>query len=251
MRVWPTIVLGLLVVGCGGNANRPRSEAPGDEPAGTATAASPRAAGPATPARRPPPDPPRSVRTRLVGGPIVLRVEGATHRPLLRYVLIFRLNRRYPRWPKHPGDPEGPAPLPYAAREPIGNVSIASFRFDFERSIFNFDPVRRPDRDNCFSGNLDSDALDTASVVRRLDAIPAGGRVRVRLRLLTPDRRGRPAYGPRYVRHPSIVPARVHSYAGREAADRERFTPGLYLEVTSRAARRALKRIGCAATVLY
>jgi hypothetical protein len=186
----------------------------------------------------------------LAGGPIVLRVEGATHRPLLRYVLIFRLNRPYPTWPKDPADPDGVAPLPEGAADPLGNYSIAGFEFDFARSIFSFDPVDAPDTDNCFSGNLDADLPEDPSLIRRLDTIPDGGRVRVRLRPLTSDRHGSPAYGLIYVRRPYIIPTQVRPYDHEVTGYRDRSTPGLYLKVTSRPARTALRRIGCSGTVL-
>ena len=206
MRVRLIVVVGaLLLGGCGGRADE--HPQPGEEPAVPAIS-SPRPQRSSTPAR-PPPDPPRGVPTRLVGAPIVLRVEGATHHPLLRYVLIFRLNRPYPKWPKDPKDPDGPAPLPEGAAEPLGNYSIAGFEFDFSRSIFNFDPVDQPDTDNCFFGRLDADMPESPDATPRLDAIPDGGRVRVRLCPLTPDRHGRPAYGPIYVRRPHIITTQV------------------------------------------
>jgi hypothetical protein len=247
MRFWLIVVGALLLGGCGGSAED--LSAPGDEPAVPAITSSHPAssAGPT----RPPPNPPPSVPTRLVGGPIVLRVEGATHRPLMRYVLIFRLNRPYPTWPKDPEDPDGPAPLPEGAADPLGNYSIAGFEFDFVRSIFNFDPFDQPDTDNCFSGNLNADLPEDPSLIGRLDAIPDGGRVRVRLRPLTPDRRGRPADGPIYVRRPHIIPTRVKPYDYEVTGYHDRSTPGLYLKVTSRDALRALKRTGCSTTILY
>lgn len=199
------VVGALLLGGCGGSAED--LPAPGDEPAVPAITSRhpPSFTGPT----RPPPNPPPSVPTRLVGGPIVLRVEGATHRPLMRYVLIFRLNRPYPTWPKDPADPDGPAPLPEGAADPLGNYSIAGFEYDFSRSIFDFDAVDQPDTDNCFSGNLDAGMSEDRNLIPRLDAIPDGGRSRVRLRALTPDRRGRPAYGPIYVRRPHVIATRV------------------------------------------
>ncbi len=180
----------------------------------------------------------------------MLRVEGATHRPLLRYALIFRLNRTYPKWPRDPEDPDGPAPLPPGAAEPLGNCSLAGLDFDFTRSIFNFAPRAQSDTDNCFFGRLDADLPEDPDLIARLDAIPDSGRVRVRLRPLTPGRHGRPAYGPRYVRRPHIIPARVRPHDYEVTGYRGRSTPGLYLEVASRRALDALKRIGCSATVL-
>lgn len=181
----------------------------------------------------------------------MLRIDGATHRPLLRYVLIFRLNRPYPTWPKDRGDPDGPAPLPEGAADPLGNYSIAGFEFDFARSIFNLDPVNRPDTDDCFSGNLDAELPEDPTIIARLDAIPDGGRVRVRLRPLTPDRHGRPAYGAISVRRPQIIPTQVRPYDHEVTGYRDRSLPGLDLEITSRRALDALERIGCSATALY
>lgn len=248
MRIWPVVLGGLLLAGCGGSAQT--SSPPGDEPA--VPAITPRGSGSPVAAAVPrPPNPPSSVPTRLAGGPIVLRVVGARHRPLLRYVLIFRLNRPYPRWPRDPADPDGPAPLPGNAADPLGNFSIAGFEFDFSRSIFNLDPVGRPDQDNCFSGNLDAGLPEDPGIIPRLDAIRDGGRVRVRLRPLTPTREGRPAYGPAYVRHPRIIVTHVRPYDREVTGYRDRSTPGLYLKITSRGALRALKRMGCSATVLY
>ena len=186
--------------------------------------------------------PPATVPTRLVGGPIVLRVKGSTHEPLMRYVLIFRLNRPYPRWPKDPRDPDGPPPLPPGAALQLGNTSINGFEFDFERSIFNFDPVKGADADNCFLGTIDTDLPD---VVRRLDKIPNGGPVRVRLHLLTARPDGKPTWGRLYIRHPRMLRTQVKPYTGI------RYSDGLYLRIVSGAALAALKRAGCAETILY
>lgn len=185
-----------------------------------------------------PPNPPRSVATKLVGGPVLLRVVGDTQEPFVRYVLVFRLNRPYPKWPKDPDDPDGAAPLPKGATDPLGNYAIDTFKFDFRYSIFNFDPVGADahDRDNCFIGSLATDVPDDA-ILPRLDKIPDAGRVRVRLRPLTPKPNGRPAYGTAYVRHPRIIRTRVDG--------------SLYLRVISIPALDALKRIGCSETFVY
>jgi hypothetical protein len=157
-------------------------------------------------------------------------------------MLIVRLNRPYPRWPKDPDDPDGPAPLPEGAAEPLGNYSINGFEFDVNYSIFDLDPVQGADVDNCFSGDI---TTELPAVVRRLDTIPNGGSVRVRLHLLTPKPDGTPAYGRIYVRHPSMIATRVKPYSGL------RYDYGLHLQIVSPAALAALKRAGCAATVLY
>lgn len=139
----------------------------------------------------------RPPSTRVVGGPIVLRIKGATHVPLMRYVLIFRLNRPYPTWPKDPKDLDGPAPLPPGAADPLGNTSLDGFEFDFQRSTFSFDPVGGTNVDNCVIGIIDT---DVPGVVRRLDRIPSGGPVRVRLHVLTARPDGKPTWGRLYIR---------------------------------------------------
>ncbi len=154
----------------------------------------------------------------------------------MRYVLAFRLNRSAPKWPKDPDDPDGPAPLPKGAASPLGNITINGFRFDANYSIFIFDPVEGRDRDNCFFGRIATDVPDE-SIISRLDAIPDGGRVRVRMRLLTPKRNGMPQYGRTYVRHPVMIRARVKGSS--------------YLQIVSLPALDALKRAGCAEMVLY
>lgn len=75
--------------------------------------------------------------------------------------------------------------------------------------------------------------------------------MRVRVRPLTPDRHGGPAYGSISGRHPQIIPTQVRPYDREVAGYRDRSLPGLYLEITSRRALHALERIGCSATVLY
>jgi hypothetical protein len=230
-------VLVLLCCGCQGSIEE--RDAPQDRRAGVSTVDS---VAPES-ARR------DVIATRLVGGPIVLRVNGATHEPLLRYVLIFRLNHPYPKWPEAPDDPDGPAPLPDGAADPLGNYAIERFAFDFSYSIFDFDPVRGRDQDNCFAGRISTDVPD-ARLLRRLDAIPDGGRVRVHLHPLTSKRNGTPAWGRNDVRHPRIVPTRVRSIDNELRGYRDRAGDGLYLEVVSPGARRALKHTGCAATVL-
>lgn len=226
----------LLCCGCGG-APTAQDTAERRPPIRQTTTATPSDTG-----QRVAPRPQRITPTRLVGGPIVLRVKGATHEPLMRYVLIFRLNRPYPRWPKDPKDPDGPAPLPSGAALQLGNISINGFGFDFDRSIFSFDPVKGADVDNCFFGRIDTDLPD---VVRRLDKIPDGGRVRVRLHLLTAKPDGKPVWGRLYNRHPKMILTHVKPYTGIRYGD------GLYLRIVSPAALAALTRAGCAETILY
>jgi hypothetical protein len=234
-------VVAMVLSGCGRPA---RDVAAGDQTrdatSTTTTAATARRDG-SRPTRRPdhPPNPPRSVPTRLVGGPVVLRVEGGEHPRGMRYVLVFRLNRPYPKWPKDPENRHGPAPLPRWADSALGNFAIDEFQFDFADSVFNFDAsVARsiPDRDNCFIGVIYRD-VERPWILPRLDAIPDGGRVRVRLRPLTPKRDGTPQYGRVYVRHPRIVRARV---SGTN-----------YLTIRSPAALAVLRSTGCFGTVLY
>lgn len=157
----------------------------------------------------------------------------------MRYVLVFRLNRPYPKWPKDPENRQGPAPLPRWADDALGNFAIDDFQFDFTNSVFNFDAnaaKSEPDRDNCFIARIFRD-VDRPWILPRLDAIRDGGSVRVRLRPLTPNRDGTPRYGRVYVRHPRIVRAQV---SGTN-----------YLTVSSPAALAALWGTGCSATVLY
>ena len=228
------LLLTSLAISACGNSQEPRSATTAQKPTSSTSSST-------TSARRHQRSP-ATVPTRLVGGPIVFRVKGATHEPLMRYVLIFRLNRPYPRWPKDPKDPDGPAPLPPGAAEPLGNISINGFRFDFDRSIFNFDPVKGADADNCFFGRIDTDLPD---VVRRLDKIPNGDPVRVRLHLLTAKPPGTPTWGRLYIRHPKMILTQVKPYTGI------RYSDGLYMQIVSRAALAALKRAGCAETILY
>jgi len=236
MRFAMALVLSLLLFGCGGGGA-------GDKRAQTATdtqAGAPRPAeaprppdAPRSPEVPRPPNPRRSVPTRLLGGPLVFRVVGArtptagNRTPQLRYAMIFRLNRPHPRH-----DLDDP-PLPPGARDVIGNVSLANLRYDWEYSIFNFD-ADGPDRDNCFVGYVRTDVPGT---VRALDRVPDLGRVRVRLRLLTPRSRRTFAYGPLYLRRPRLLAMRVEPF-------------GPHDKVTSVAAYRELQRIGCSATVL-
>jgi len=124
----------------------------------------------------------------------------------------------------------------------LGNTSINGPEFDFDRSIFNFDPVKGADVDNCFFGGIDTDLPD---VVRRLDKIPNGGAVRVRLHVLTARPDGKPTWGRLYIRHPKVIRTPVKPYIGIRYGD------GLYLQIVSRAALAALKRAGRAETVLY
>jgi hypothetical protein len=204
-----------------------------------------------TEATRPPANSPAGVPTRLAGGPVVLRVVGATHRPRLRYVLIFRLNRPYPRWPKDAEDPDGPAPLPQA--QP---TRWAPTRSPGSSST----PCARSSTSIRSAGRTRTTASSAGSMVvhRRFPTFcpgstrsPPAGACVVRLRPLTPDRRGRPAHGPSYVRHPQLIPTRVRPYDHAVTGYRDRATPGLYLEVISRDALRALRRTGCSATVLH
>jgi hypothetical protein len=157
---WPSASLAmaaLTLIGCGHPA---REVAAGRRTHdATSTAAKTRDDGSSrTPSRHTrPPHPPRSVPTRLVGGPVVLRVEGGEHPRGMRYVLVFRLNRPYPKWPKDPENRHGPAPLPRWADSALGNFAIDDFQFDFTTAVFDFDAsVARstPDRDNCFFGRI-------------------------------------------------------------------------------------------------
>lgn len=239
-RVARSLLLTAVVLsGCGQEPAKKPSPRINDQPAASHTkTAAPSASQSRRRAQvRPPPNPPRSVPTRLVGGPIVLRVVGDTLEPFVRYTLIFRLNRPQQNWPKDPNNRDGPPPLPPGADDPLGNYEIAGFAFDFDYSIFSFDPASadQPDRDNCFYGTISTDLPDQ-SIIRKLDKIPDGGRVRVRLHPLTPKPDGKPKYGPVYVRHPQIIRAHVDGSS--------------YLQVLSIPALTALEHAGCSVTVL-
>lgn len=198
----------------------------------------------ASPTRRRPPNPPRGVPTRLVGGPLVFRVSGGrvpnpyNDTPRLRYVLIYRLNRPRLRLPKNPHDREGPTPLPAGARTSLGNISLADLQFYYDYCwCFSSNPESGADQDNCFISEVRGDVPAT---VRLLDEIPLGGRVRVRIRPLTPKPGGGARLGPAYLRHPRLLPMR----AKRDDAHL------LYDQVASPGALRQLHRIGCSATFL-
>jgi hypothetical protein len=193
--------------------------------------------------QRQPPNPPRTVATRLVGGPLVFRMHGAVKptpamaNPTLRYVLIYRLNRPRVRLHKNPRDPQGPTPLPPGARTSLGNISLANLQYTWDYAAGDFDPETGPDHDNCFIGTVSDDA---PWAVRVLDAIPNGGRVRVRLRPLTPKPSGGAKLGAVILRHPRIRMMRV----------RPDDLHGLFNQVASPGALKALRLIGCSAKVL-
>jgi hypothetical protein len=187
------------------------------------------------------------VATKLVGGPIVLRIHGATRQFPLRYALIFRLNRPAPRFPNDPKDPAAGPILPDGARIALGNYTIEGFTFDAYTSIFDDDPVLATDRDNCFMGNLSTENRDISDpdIFHRLDKIPNRGIVHVSLHPLTYRPDGSPTFARRYVRTARMIPTRVRSDT------RLRYDYGNTLLITSPAALKALKRIGCYATDLY
>ncbi|MEA2220656.1 MAG: hypothetical protein QOJ35_3282 [Solirubrobacteraceae bacterium] len=193
--------------------------------------------------RSEPPDPAPSVPTRLIGGPLVFRIHGAIGptpamaNPTLRFVLIYRLNRPRLRLPKDPRDPEGPTPLPPGARTSLGNISLANLQYTWDYSAGEYDPEEGPDQDNCFIGTVSDDA---PWALRVLDGIPDGGRVRVRLRPLTPKPSGGAKLGNVFLRHPRIRTMRV----------KPDDLHGLFNQVASPGALKALRRIGCSATVL-
>lgn len=187
-----------------------------------------------------PPNPPRSIPTRLVGGPLVFRLQDALRptpgddTPQLRYVVVFRLNRRITLPARLKNSRHGP--YPPGAIGPFGNFSLNGERFLYDNPIYAFDPVDRTnDRDNCFLGEVRADDPS----IHALDKIPVGGHVTVRLRPLTP-RANTAVLGITYLRHPPITSMRVRP-------DTE---TGYSNEVASRTAARQLAAIGCHATVL-
>jgi hypothetical protein len=223
-----------LLAGCGGATTALRTE--------------PRAAGPDRVSSRPEPAPMPAHRSlppnsiRVVGGPVVLRVEGATHHPLMRYALIFRLSRAIPRFPVDPRDPDAGPIRPDGALTQLGNYSIEHFPFDFSNAIFAFTPPRREGHDNCYFGRL---STADGVVVDQLDQIADGARVHVALHPLTPAADGEPAFARLSTRRPRMIVAHVRPYTAIRYA-----TDGLYLQVTSPAALAAIGRAGCESTVL-
>ena len=161
----------------------------------------------------------------------------AMDNPTLRYVLIYRLNRPRLRLRMDPRDLEGPTPLPPGARTILGNVSLANMQYTWDYSAGDFDPEAGPDQDNCFIGTVSDDA---PWALRVLDAIPEGGRVRVRIRPLTPKPGAGAKLGAVIQRHPQMLTARVKP-------------DDLHLvfnQVASAGALKALRTIGCSANVL-
>jgi hypothetical protein len=183
------------------------------------------------------------VPTRLVGGPLVFRIQGAIEptpangTPQLRYVLIFRLNREI-HLPERLRNARS-GPYPPGARGSWGNFTLDGEDYLYDNPVLPLDPVDRTnDHDNCFSGEIRSDDPTT----RRLDRIPLGGHVRVRLRPLTPKPGGSAdaILGIIYVRDLRMLSMRVKPDAAT----------GYYNQVASRSARTRLARIGCAETAL-
>jgi hypothetical protein len=172
---------------------------------------------------------------------MVVRVRGATHDPKVLYALIFRLSRPYSRFPHAADDSDGPVPLPPGAVGALGNFALSDYRFAYpDNEVANFDPPRS-NPDNCFFGVITSDDRpDHADVLRHLNALPVGARVRVALHPLEYRRDGKPKFGHRYVRHPRLQATSVDP--------REN---GLSLRVRSRAVVDQLTRMGCASRLLY
>jgi hypothetical protein len=156
--------------------------------------------------------------TRLLGGPVVFRVKGAPRTPpsnvtpKLRYALMFRLNR----------DPYKMRDGYAEVRDPRGNFSVLG------AIAFTFDaPIETLDLRNCFIGYIDAEFTD---LVRKLDALPLGAAVDVRLRPVTPNANGTSVLGRAYSREPPLL---TTDYALKEPR-----------------AKAALTRIGCPVTDL-
>jgi hypothetical protein len=107
--------------------------------------------------------------------------------PKLRYALIFRLNRD----PYRERDGYG------VVRDPRGNFSVLG------AVAFTFDaPIQTLDLRNCFVGYIDAEFTD---LVRKLDALPSGAPVDVRLRPVTPKPNGTSVLGRTYKRDPPLL----------------------------------------------
>ncbi len=131
--------------------------------------------------------------TKLLGGPLVFRVNEAPRTrpsnvtPRLRYVVVFRLNRDSYK------TREGYA----VVRDPRGNFSVLG------AIAFTFDaPIETLDLRNCFIGYIDAEFTD---LVRKLDALPLGAPVDVRLRPVTPKPNGTSVLGRTYKRDPPLL----------------------------------------------
>ena len=184
-----------------------------------------RPADPAATSARSPPTPataPAAGATRLVGGPVVLRVTDApkpTATDLtaqLRYVVVFRLSRA-------PNLKLPSTDLRSDLNTQVGNYSIvdSAHGWSTENNIGAFGRLA----DHCFAAYL-----TTSTTFRALDAIRAGRRVWVSLQPATPSARGGEVAGRYYERRPRLLRADV----------------GLRM----RRARRALRGIGCSAASL-
>lgn len=234
----PAVAVAVLLTGCGEAVDK-RDAAASTTPAAAAKT-SPRAT---TTTQRRAPNPPRSVPTRLVGGPAVFRMAGgAPARPeygggqLVRYIMIFRLNRPALHLPKDPGDKDGPTPLPDGAFTHVGNYSLGKVDFDFDVPFGTFDADDSTgDADNCFIGEIRS---NIPGLTREFDPIALGEHVRVRLQPLTPKPGGGARLGTRYVRHPPMQLLRVRP----EGASASR--------IVAPAERAKVQRIGCSATLI-
>ncbi|HEX4344337.1 MAG TPA: hypothetical protein VHZ31_02130 [Solirubrobacteraceae bacterium] len=248
-RLLVTLAAASALAGCGAGTTHAPARASGAPTAVTVPVRAPDVKQVVVPlarqvgAGRTPPDPPSSVPTRLVGGPLVFRVRGARRgtpgndEPRLRYVFVYRLNRPQLRLRRDPRDPQAPTPLPAGARTILGNVSLAGYAYRYDDDAGEFDPEQGPDHDDCFYGEV---RMDAPSVMRLLDRIPDGHRVRVRIRPLTPRPGGGARLGATYLRHPRMLAMRA------EPDDAHL----LYDQVASAGALRALAGIGCSATFL-
>ena len=160
---------------------------------------------------------PTPVPTRLVAGPLLLRVRGApkptatNSTPQLLYAMVFRLNRE-PRSHTGRGIP---------ALDPHGNYSIINPTIGWGDE----NPILRLGDRHCFFGVFDSE-----DVPPQLREIHVGQRVRVILQPTTPTPNGGLRLGQVYERHPRLMLADFHFRNPR--------------------ARAAMRRIGCPAVPL-
>jgi hypothetical protein len=129
------------------------------------------------------------VPTRLLGGPLLFRISGEPKPAQVAYTLVFRLSRRdIAQRGEHTYF--GGVGLPYGRFEVAGGTPIA---------LYVFGPKRR----NCFATDLRRASFDPA-VMRKLDALPVGQRVRVLIKPRTRRPDGHTEPGRTYVRRPRI-----------------------------------------------
>lgn len=165
-------------------------------------------------------------QTRLIHGPLVLRLTGqaeaeredpTTDWSIIRYAVVFKLNR----------DPLGRyKPVPDASAVMTrGRFSVEGYGLDETLDRF-YDPEKPRRARYCFIGYVEDDSDDPESTFTEvLDRVPLGRRVKTRLQPLTP-REGDQVLGRVYTIRATVRTADVR--------------------LASAAARRTLRRIGCA-----